>query len=241
MASELRIFLPQLGPRMLERSEGDERPSRDRIIGDIGVFVGLRVDEVYSLSKYQFLALTPPADGPVGDQQVLVKGKGGKTRPVAFPNWLVLDIQAYISTERAKAVDDGGLTGRNDPAALLVSGSQAKAPGRGLSRRRLQQIVELACIRAGLVQRRSWRDPETGESFVRETAKHCFHDLRHTYAVLTYWAEKAGGNSEPWKKIQAQLGHEHLKTTIDTYLSFVEIFGDRESLLDVRRLIGLTG
>jgi integrase len=47
------------------------------------------------------------------------------------------------------------------------------------------------------------------------------------------------GNPEPWKKIQAQLGHAHLQTTIDVYLSYVEIFNESPGLIDVRRMIGL--
>ena len=44
------------------------------------------------------------------------------------------------------------------------------------------------------------------------------HDLRHTYAVWTYYILKENGEAEPWLYIQAQLGHEDLSTTQDTYL-----------------------
>jgi len=64
-----------------------------------------------------------------------------------------------------------------------------------------------------------------GKSVNSKKAMHCVHDLRHTYAVLTYHAEVMNGNVEPWKKIQAQLGHKSLQTTIDTYLRYVSVFG----------------
>ena len=55
------------------------------------------------------------------------------------------------------------------------------------------------------------------------------HDLRHTAAVLIYYAESATGNPEPWKKVQTPLGHKNLQTTIDTYLHHVEIFGENSA------------
>lgn len=81
--------------------------------------------------------------------------------------------------------------------------------------------------------------PLTGKRLLSQVPKHSVHDLRHTYAVLTYHAERANGNAEPWKKIQAQLGHAHLQTTVDIYLSHVEIFTDQPGLLDVRGMLGL--
>lgn len=213
--------------------------SIDRLIGDIGVFVGLRNDEIHQLTKYQFLSLHPDPEAPYADQALTVVGKGRISRTVAIPNWLVQDAISYIAGERMGAVRVGGLTGRREPQDLFVARCHSKAPGKPVTHRRFQQIVEEACIRAGVVEIVRRTDPQTGDIIEVAKAKHCVHDLRHTYAVLTYWAEKRGGNAEPWKKIQAQLGHRHLSTTTDTYLHYVEIFGERERLVDVRRLIGL--
>jgi len=60
-------------------------------------------------------------------------------------------------------------------------------------------------------------DDDQSKRMVRSPAfsPHC---LRHTCAMWTYIAEKRQGNSEPWKVVQARLGHAHLKTTTDTYL-----------------------
>ena len=100
-------------------------------------------------------------------------------------------------------------------------------------------MVREACLTLGLVQIVEKTDPETGKKFMYKRPRHSIHDLRHTYAVLTYHAERANGNAEPWKKIQAQLGHRNLQTTIDTYLSHVEIFTEQPGLLDVRKMLGL--
>ena len=210
-AAELRAFLPELGPRASERGPGDLRPSRDRLIGDLGVFVGLRIDEIHQLTKYQFLSLLPDPEAPYADQPLTVVGKGHVGRTVAVPNWLVQDALAYVGGERAEAVRAGRLTGRKEPPDVFVAGRDSNVPGRPVTHRRFQQIVEEACIRAGVVEIVRRVDPETREVVEVAKAKHCVHDLRHTYAVLMYWAEKHGGNAEPWKKIQAQLGHRHLE------------------------------
>ncbi|GAA0429874.1 hypothetical protein GCM10009094_38110 [Massilia aurea] len=96
-----------------------------------------------------------------------------------------------------------------------------------------------ACFELGLVDTVKKKDPMTNEVFLDKVPKHSIHDLRHSYAVLTYHAERLNGNPEPWKKIQAQLGHENLKTTIGTYLRYVEIFNDQPGMTDVRRMLGL--
>lgn len=238
LPKELTALLAELGPRASEK-HGDQRPARDRLIVDLGWAVGLRLDEIAKLTKYQFLVLVPSADAPVAEQALTVTGKGKVARTVAVPNWLVIDVVTYIDGERACATSNGLLTGRKEPAALLVSSRDSRKPGAPISRRRIQQIVELACIRAALVQTKQKVDPEACNVQTVIKARHCTHDLRHTYAVFTYWAEKRAGNSEPWKKIQAQLGHAHLQTTIDTYLRFVEIFGEREGVVDLRRLLVL--
>ncbi|MFC5354803.1 tyrosine-type recombinase/integrase [Azospirillum himalayense] len=237
--AELRAFLSALGPRASERGNGDARPCRDRLIGDIGVFVGLRNDEIHQLTKYQFLTMHPDAEAPLADQRLTITGKGQVARTVAIPNWLALDVLAYIDGERAQAARAGRQTGRKEAPDLFLAGVESNAPGRPLTHRRFQQVVEEACLRAGIIRIVSRIDPETGAVTEVKKAKHCVHDLRHTYAVLTYWAEKMGGNAEPWKKIQAQLGHRHLNTTINTYLCYVDIFGKRERLIDVHKLIGL--
>ena len=237
---ELKVFLVELGPRATEQGiNGDLRPCRDRLLGDIGVFVGLRNDEIHQLTKYHFLALHPNIDAPLAEQPLTVIGKGRIVRTVAIPNWLVLDALAYIDGERAQAIRAGGRTGRKEPPDMFLAGRESNAPGRPLTHRRFQQIIEEACIRAGLTSTHLRLDPDTGETIAVKKSKHCVHDLRHTYAVLTYWSEKLNGNPKPWKKIQAQLGHKHLDTTMNVYLSHVDIFEQRERFIDVRKLIGL--
>jgi integrase len=237
--NELRELLNAVGPRATECDGEDQRPSRDRLICDLGWACGLRLDEIHQLTTLQMLSLHPEQYAPVAEQSISIVGKGRKRRNIAIPNWLVFDALAYIGGERKRALAKGAINARHDKHALLVAGLDSNFSGRPISHRRMQQQLEEACLQAGLVEQVKRTDPETGEFRVERKSRHCVHDLRHTYAVLTYWAEKESGNAEPWKKIQVQLGHAHLSTTIDTYLSFVEIFGDRQHIVDVRKMIGL--
>jgi integrase len=236
---ELRAVLLSAGPRASARGDNDRRPARDRLIFDFGWAVGLRLDEIHQLTKLAFLNLHPDPEAPACEQGLTVVGKGRKKRIVAVPNWLVIDALAYISGERKQILSASGFIGRRENPALFLSSLKSDRPGMPISHRRMQQIVGESCIRAGLVEGVDRSDPETGKVRTERKAKHCVHDLRHTYATLTYWAEKQQGNPEPWKKIQAQLGHEQLTTTINIYLHYTAIFGEKEGLVDVRKIIGL--
>lgn len=236
--SELQAFLHLCGPRSSER-EGDPRPARDRLLVDLGWAVGLRVEEISSLSTLQFLCLHPDPRAPQIDHSLVIMGKGKKLRTVAVPGWLVEDAISYIYGERAESLRIGKISSKAASNALFLAGAKSSRSGTPICKRRLQQVVEECCRRIGAVKTVEFIDPDTRATGQRVRHKHSIHDLRHTYAVLTYHAESANGNSEPWKKIQAQLGHEHMKTTIDTYLHHVEIFGQRQRFYDVRKMIGI--
>ena len=236
--AELRSFLNTAGPRASDRA-GDRRPTRTRIAFDLGWSVGLRLDEIIGLKRFPFMSMTPDSAAPAAEQITQVLGKGNVLRPVAIPNWLVFDILEYMRTERKEAIEIGGLTGRKEPGALLVAGLESNSPGKPISHRRLQQEMETTCLRSGITETVGRVNAETGVSKTVTRAKHCVHDLRHTYAVLTYHAEVKGGNAEPWKKIQAQLGHKFLSTTMNTYLGFVSVLGSGSTAIDLRKLLSI--
>lgn len=117
---EMRAFLNAIGPRASARN-GDERPSRDRLLVDIAWAVGLRLDEIHQLSIYQFLHLSPPPHAPGGQQELVVSGKGSRgsgkrKRTVAIPNWVVEDAIHYINTERKDVV---GITARRSTSIFV--------------------------------------------------------------------------------------------------------------------------
>jgi integrase len=238
MVRDLTNLLNHVGPQAANRQE-DKRAARDRLICDLGWVVGLRLAEVISLTTLQFLSLNPDPSSPYVDLKLIICGKGNKVRQVAIPTWLVVDAIEYINGERAKALLAWKGRPRRASIQLLLGRLESPRRGQPISKDAVQKILREACIALGFVETVEKIIPETGDVFHDKVPKHSYHDLRHTCAVLMYHAEVASGNPEPWKKIQAQLGHSHLSTTIDTYLAHVEIFTDRPGLLNVRRLIGL--
>ncbi|SDG90769.1 site-specific integrase [Janthinobacterium sp. YR213] len=236
---DLKNLLYHVGPQAGTR-DGDQRVARDRLICDLGWAVGLRLNEINNLTTLQFMTLSPDSCAPfVGMALTILHGKGNKTRQVMIPAWLVMDVHAYMEGERVASLRACKTKTKNAPTRLLLGHEHSSSAGRPITNAALQKMFREACLTLGLVEIVEKTDPETGEKFMYKTPRHSIHDLRHTYAVLTYHAERANGNAEPWKKIQAQLGHRNLQTTIDTYLSHVEIFTDQPGLLDVRRMLGL--
>lgn len=239
LVRDLKCLLNHVGPPAAAR-QGDQRPARDRLICDLGWAVGLRVAEIVSLTTLQFLNLNPDPATPNVNLSLTIVGKGRKMRQVAIPTWLVLDALEYIDGERNDSLRANKDRPRHPPVQMLLAHqNSSNRRGKPITVDAIQKMIREACISLGLVEAIEKTDPETSEVFTVKVPKHSIHDLRHTYAVLTFHAERAMGNAEPWKKIQAQLGHKHLQTTIDTYLAHVEIFTDQPGLLDVRKMLGL--
>lgn len=237
-SDDLKKFLSALGPTATDGCAEDLRSCRDRLMADWGWAVGLRLAEIMAINPYQFLTMHPSGESPFAQQAIEVIGKGNVARNVAVPNWLVADTLAYMEGERARVLKLAQKNGKKVPNVLFLSGARSPNPGTRFTPRRFQTIVEEACISAGLMRLKQRIDHDSGLTTQVSVANHCVHDLRHTYAVYTYWIEAGNGNSEPWKVIQAQLGHEHLETTTRTYLKFVQLFGPRGQR-DIRSLVGL--
>ncbi len=235
---DLKNLLCHIGPQAGAR-DGDQRVVRDRLICDLGWAVGLRLSEINNLTTLQFMSLSPDCGAPFVGMSLTIQGKGEKTRQVMIPAWLVMDIQAYMEDERAASLRTCKSKSRLPPTRLLLGKEHSGGAGKPVTNAALQKMFREACLALGLVDIVEKTDPETGRKFTYKTPRHSIHDLRHSYAVLTYHAERGNGNAEPWKKIQAQLGHRNLQTTVDTYLSHVEVFTDQPGLLDVRRMLGL--
>lgn len=246
---EWRRITSVLGPMPTEYTLENNKLCRDRLICELAFWTGLRISELLGLYTHQFRAIIFDKDAPAAYSRVTLRAettKGQVERSIRIPNWLIEEINVYIEDERSAclvkmcAIDKAcNRRSTRTPAQVFLSGQNSNRIGRPLGVRRCQQILEKACYKAKLVsvQRRYDFDSNAGRDTL--VAAHCFHDLRHSYATWTYWAESKLGNSEPWKLIQAQLGHKHLQTTIDTYLHYVNIFDGSTLPIDVRQLIGL--
>jgi integrase len=201
---------------------------------------GARLGDVVKFTTLQFLRITVQPHEQMHEFPVIVEGKGRVTRKVSVPGWLVLAIQDYISQERAVSEREGKKRGaRVNSTALFLGHPGSKSAGRPITRSAIQKMLAAACMACGITERKEVHDVMTGETHVKTVPAHSFHDLRHVCAVLTYHAERALGNAEPWKIVQIKLGHKSLKITMDTYLAHVSIFGEREGITDIRRLLGI--
>jgi integrase len=236
---DLHAFNNYCGPQATNRN-GDVRNCRDRLIVDIGVFVGLRVQEIVNLTTLQFLNLNPDPSAPYVSQRITIKGKGEVVREVTIPNWLVFDVLEYINTERKSALANCKQRFRNVPIQLLVGHVGARnGEGRPISVNAIQKMMERACLAIGLVDTEQKINADTGDAYLLKVARYSVHDLRHTYAVFTYHLEVKNGNAEPWKVIQIQLGHSKLETTINNYLACVEVFSEHRGLYSLHRSMGM--
>lgn len=236
--AHLRKLLRHLGPAPGDKD--DKRSVRDRLMAELALFGGARLGDVIDLTTLKFLHIIVEPHQMLVEFPIIVLGKRQVTRQMALPGWLVVAVQKYIAGERMESERLAKKRSRAKPTTALFLGHPgSKAAGKPISRSAVQKMFELACRQCGIVEKIEVADFETGMTHIKTAASHSFHDLRHNCAVLTYHAEKASGNPEPWKIVQIKLGHKSVKVTMDIYLAQVEIFGEKQGLTDIRRLIGI--
>jgi len=194
-----------------------------RLAGETAINGGLRLAEVVSLKLQQFEQFRARKIEPNSAATIQIRGKGGKVRGVHFHGVLLEWILNYVHGERTAA-----MSGVREHGRLLVNASGYRQ-GQPLSKRTLQRAFGKACVEVGLIKRVTERHPIDGDWLeltekVEFRPKFTFHALRHTFAIWTYYARKAGGDSEPWIYIQNQLGHSHVLTTLKIYLDAVREF-----------------
>lgn len=226
----------ELGPLPSEQAN-DPRPSRDRLACEFAIGSGVRVDEDASLtvaqinylySRWQSLDPEDQEDGYL--RHLIKKTKRLKPRNILVPAYLVPELKAYIDGERKKAVAAGKKYARmkgekfRTPESLFVNhANTGRNAGKPILAASLSVAFKNASIAVGLILRVQKFDCETTEPFEVDVSEHTFHDLRHTFAVWFYRAEVARGNPEPWKDLQILLGHAHMQTTMDIYVTVVSV------------------
>jgi integrase/recombinase XerC len=225
----LRRVLNLLGPMppIEKGGEPPPRPVRDRLIAMLQVMTGMRIHEVLSLTDYQILNLRPRSDQSNFVKLRITKTKGLRPRDILVPLELLEALYWYIDHERENAmtarIQKNGKSGRT--STLFVNGIYAnrRDVGNPLRPKTFLGIFVRAVTQAGLVHQEIHRDPVTGAARLDIVPNYTSHDLRHTFAVMTYFARKKMGDSEPWKTLQILLGHKQLSTTINIYLKSVKI------------------
>jgi integrase len=235
---DLRKLLQHLGPTVHDTQ--DKRQVRDRLICDLAWSSGTRLGDVTKLTTLQFLNIIVEPHQLLIEFPLIVEGKMKVTRKVAVPGWLILAVQAYINSERSISEREGKKRGIKGTTALFLGHATSKSAGKKITGSAIQKMFALACMKWGITEQIEVFEFETGAKLLKTVPAHSFHDLRHNCAVLTYHAERAQGNKEPWKIVQIKLGHKSLSVTINTYLAHVEIFGEKEGMIDIRRMLGLS-
>lgn len=241
--AEVRGILDALGPPVPLKCFGEPEGSiegasfRDRLMAQCGLYVGLRREEVCDLELDKLNAIRVADDTyPQTHQQILVHGKGNKWRTVNVPTWLILSLQYYAATERAEVVAKVCAQHASyiPPNRVFLNRATART-GRGaqVAPKTLSRIFREAQLRRNAA---CAAGSPTGSG---EATLCGFHVFRHTYAVCTYISRKRGGDTDPIKYVQAQLGHAHYSTTADTYLRYAVMAESRlfDVFLDARRVM----
>lgn len=227
--ADVEQVLKAIGPAPRAKDCPDNEDNAASSIGhlgmELGLQAGLRVSEVVTLRVSLFrrhldVAIVPGVFYRVG----AFRRKGGKAKSVRMHGVLLQKVVNYIKRERACVMRDVP----EDHGVLLVHKGGARR-GRPLRPGTLQRRFAKACTSAGVVRSASKLSPTEGDwskpvVTVVQCPRHTFHDLRHTFAVWTYYARRAEGDAEPWKYIQEQLGHEHPETTMKIYLKVTQDF-----------------
>ena len=135
------------------------------------------------------------------------KPKGGKTRVVDLPDYLVEELEAYIRYQKKERFKSG----RGGEVDLLFEDPKESGGPYPFSQRIAQRLVQRVSKAAGL----RVRNP---------------HDLRHTYATITLMAHMSP------VYVQRQLGHSSISITVDRYCHWIpgEGRGDLEGALKGR-------
>jgi integrase len=230
---DLLQVLNALGPMPPsgEETRQDLRPVRDRLVATLQVTTGMRIHEVLSLTKYQLLDLRKKSDDPYGSVKLrIAKTKGLRPRHVLIPHWLLDALHWYIDHEREEAMLARARVRAKhrhlaEASSLFVNGIHAnrRDVANPLQPATFMRVFVRVVKEVGLVHREVHRNPITGEDRMATVVDHTTQDLRHTFTVQTYLSRKAIGDSEPWKTLQALLGHAHLSTTVNTYLRSVRV------------------
>jgi len=233
----------ELGPLPSDPQE-HHHSFRDRLACELSLTTGLRVDEAASLTVRHILALhtdylyLSEEDREYGYLKLYItKTKRLKPRNVLVPCYLIPELIRYIDEERKAAVSAGKIySSRHDkkyrePDSLFVNhANPLQHAGNTIRPSSLSNAFRQACKAAGVMKTvqeiHTLEDDQGGESGVsvlRRAAAHCYHDLRHTFAVTKYFDEVHNKNAEPWLLIKELLGHASVETTRDIYLNVVTV------------------
>lgn len=226
---EVEAALKAIGPTPRGKVRAPNEETASTSVGhlgmELGLQAGLRVSEAVGLrvglfSRFLATEIVESAHYRIGK----FRRKGGRGKYVRMHGALLQKVVNYIQYERAYV-----MSGAEADHGILLVHKTGPYRGQPLCAGTLQRRFAKACMAAGLVRMVPKVRPVNGDLINTgvqhvQRARFTFHDLRHTFAVWTYYARRQSGDAEPWKYIQEQLGHEDVTTTIKTYLQVTQDF-----------------
>lgn len=232
--SDVNRIAEHLGPLPSVR-EADES-SRSRLAFELGLNVGLRVDEVCSLRADTFERMSAAGVEEDAIELEVTETKGGVPRIVFVPIWLVRELKRYIEGERTEAVGAARKIwlgeGKQPPYLFLNRPDAPLDAGKRTDSDTIDKAFNRACMELpGLSKPRTIAEGTDDEGEVLGPI-HTFHDTRHTYAYWTYLGLTEQDDDprlarEPWLFIQKRLGHADVATTIGTYMNVFDGLGTK--------------
>lgn len=228
------LIAEALGPLPDVREE--KQSSRNRLAFELGLNVGLRIDEIVNLRASMFIA--PAGDDPDTALRLrITHTKGLRPRTVYFPNDVVRQIKHYIGNEREGCLAAARRTwlkgSQKPPLQLLLNQADAGAnAGKKVRTATIEEAFSHAVAAVGIPPTERHVAKNTEFERVDFFPRYVFHDTRHTYALWTFEsfasapATKMNGAprfDEAIAYVQRRLGHRHSDTTKKVYL---DVFSD---------------
>ncbi|KQT92632.1 tyrosine-type recombinase/integrase [Rhizobium sp. Leaf453] len=232
-----KAVLDWLGP---EAGDISKCSRRDRLASETSLITGMRIDEICSLTEQQIRNLARHVEPARPSKLIplwITKTKGLKPGYVFLPSFLVKQLLEYIDGERQAAIDRAYAVRVNfEPTPILFVNdvkSTYAAAGNPLSPDTLSRAFSDACLSIGFSHEIDCYVLDklgapllspSGKNIIekRLVSDHTFHDLRHTFAMLTYIDSAASGGQEPWKLVSARLRHSSILTTLRSYLRWLD-------------------
>lgn len=230
----------ELGPLPSEWKGVGKGSSKSRLAFELGVNVGLRIDEIENLRVAMFQRMQlDKANWDVPKRLKVTKTKGLVKRTVEIPQWLVEEILLYLDKEtgeRAASLAQARKVWMKPhhrvPTNLLLNEPRGATAGKKAQRKQIEADFAKAIADLEITEPRTLAEGTDDEQEVM-VAAHVFHDCRHTYAYWTYRnyleleAEEnvriVGGIFDAAvRHVQRLLGHRTPEVTKAVYLDVFE-------------------
>lgn len=194
---------PEQIRELLDSCQSDPLPlrgHRDQVILVLGLFAGLRREEIIKLNWSSYNAY---------DHTLAFMGKGGKLcrLPLFQIVWATLD--AWKNTYSAGLVV-AGTTGQMDRLPIVIRGRMINPLPNGRFAGEYRMLWGSRLAYSGVDYNLKHRCREVHPDFPKVAA----HDLRRSFAGWLRRSPGAGGLGKPLEEVQRFMRHESLQTTI---------------------------